>query len=457
MNRIIFHHKTVDSLIKHFAQSAPLEEGAFCLLRKGRGIKGTRFLVKELVLPPSNAWERQADAVLRPSAQWISAAISRAIEARSGLLFIHSHPSPHFPTGLSFSDERAFKSLAEVLAPMLDGPFAAVVVHPTGWQGVFWMDGRLVPFDRIMGIGRTLQFLSPPSPLNHSDLDLRQRDALGVVHDRLSNLSVAVVGCGGIGSPLSEQLVRMGINELILVDYDKLDTPSNIRRVFGSTAADLQASVPPPKIDVVGRHLDQLGFDCQIYRIHGDVRTEETFRMLLDTDIVISCTDSHSSRAVINDLASVYLLPVIDVGSRVGSKEVNLLVGLVAEVRILTPTTPCLWCRRSISGDMIRIENLPKDERERLKREGYVMNSFGDPMPSVVALTVLGSGLATCALLALISEEGEVVPNGYWIDGFFGDSGKTDPEKTLNNCWCRTRIGFGDAVATSFIGRPKKL
>ena len=162
-------------------------------------------------------------------------------------------------------------------------------------------------------------------------------------------------------------------------------------------------------------------------------------------------TDTHGSRAVVNDLASAYLLPVIDVGVRVGAKANGALSGLVAEVRILTPKTPCLWCRRSISADVIRAENLSKEERQRLAREGYVVHGVDDPAPSVVALTVLGSGLATCALLALLSDEGECAPAGYWVDGFFGDSLETEPNVTLPGCRCQTLIGLGDRGSPPFI------
>src|SRR5207245_11546262 len=128
-------------------------------------------------------------------------------------------------------------------------------------------------------------------------------------------------------------------------------------------------------------------------RVAGDVRTEEVFRQLVDTDVVMMATDNHGSRAVVNELASTYLLPVIDMGVRAGSKQGNLLSGLVAEIRILTPTTPCLWCRKSIDAQVIRQENLPEEERQKLKDEGYLVGAGGAPEPSVVALTVLGSGL----------------------------------------------------------------
>lgn len=444
MNRLALLEETAQIISRHLEASAPLEEGVFCLLRQGKGEQGLRLLATEVLLPPPGAWEKQGRGVLRPSAQWISAAISQAINAGAGLLFVHSHPDRYFPAELSAVDWRALESLAGTIALILDGPFAAAVVHPRGWSGVSWSNGAFIPMDSVVSVGRTLRFLSE-IPVNlDSELDLRQRDALGVVHDQLRQLTVAVVGCGGLGSPIAEQLLRMGVGDLLILDHDRLDTPSNVRRVFGSTIGDLRTTVPQPKVDVVGRHLDHLGLAKPVLRIDGDVRTDTAFRSLLDTDVVLIGTDTHGSRAVVNDLASTYLLPVIDVGVRVGSKTAGVLSGLIAEVRILTPTTPCLWCRGSISGDVIRAENLPEDERRQLQREGYLVGSVGEPTPSVVALTVLGAGLATCALLALLSEEGEVAPSGYWVDGFFGDARETEPVQPVAGCRCRRLLGQGD-------------
>jgi hypothetical protein len=242
----------------------------------------------------------------------------------------------------------------------------------------------------------------------------------------------------------------MGVNGLTVIDRERLDTPSNVRRNFGSTLADLKSPVPPTKVDAIGRHLNSLELGVPVARITGDVRTEQVFRTLLDTDIVIVATDNHSSRALVNDLASTYLLPVIDIGVRVGSRDNKFLSGLVAEVRILTPTTPCLWCRQSINGQVIRAENLPEDERKKLGAEGYLVGTAQEPEPSVVALTVLGSGLAACALLTMLSEEGEVAPSGYWLDGFLGDSGETGPKEPVPGCRCRTQLGSGDSSPRPF-------
>lgn len=454
MIRLVVLEEDVAVVNASFAAASPKEQGCFLLLREGRGSEGRRLLSGGVLMPPDNAWEGQTEGHLRPSAQWISAAVSRAVSQKAGLLFIHSHPDPLHPCGLSDLDRGAAGALGATLRPVLEGPFAAVAVHPEGWAGEVWDNGHLLPIDRIFSVGRTLRRLSPaPVSVGADDgaLDCRQLDALGVVHERLLDLHAAVVGIGGLGSPIAEQLVRMGVGTVTLADHDPLDTPSNVRRVFGSTAADLRAAAPPAKVDVVGRHLDQLGLATTIRRIKGDVREEKVFRALLDADVVICGTDTHGSRAVLNELASVYFLPVIDVGVRVGAKTSGTLAALVAELRVLTPTTPCLWCRGVISADVIRAENLPADERARLESEGYLVGGVGGAAPSVVALTVLGSALATCALLALLSEEGGVAPSGLILDGFLGYAMETDPTNPVADCRCRRRLGLGDSAPPPFL------
>ncbi len=450
MIRLIFAEPAFNQLSTHLAHSAPFEEGAFCLVREGSGHSCRRLLVDTVLLPPEGVWEIQHEGLLRPSAQWVSAAVSEAIRHRAGLLFVHSHPDSGYPCAFSPTDLFALDHLGRTLSPILDGPFAAVVVHPAGCVGVLYSQGELIEIDRIWSVGRTVRWLTPLTAPAPTDLDERQRDALGVIHDQLREVDVALVGCGGLGSPMAEQLVRIGTRSALLNDFDRLDTPSNVRRVFGAAMSDLDAAIAPPKVDVVGGHVQQLGLNTRIRRIHADVRTEAAFRHLLDADVVISATDTHGSRAVLNDLASAYLLPVIDVGVRVGSRGDRILSGLVAEVRVLTATTPCLWCRKTLSAEAIRIENLPSVEREQLRREGYVAGADGPPAASVVALTVLGSALATCALIGLFAEDADVAPAGYWVDGLLGDACQTSGAP-VPDCWCRSRNGLGDAAAPPFI------
>ncbi|MCD6726126.1 MAG: ThiF family adenylyltransferase [Solirubrobacteraceae bacterium] len=457
MNRLVLPAATADEIRDLLFAAAPDESGCFCLLRQGQADHSVRLLVGEPLLPPADeAWDSQRPDQLIPSARWLSACISAAIREQCGLLWVHSHPDPRFPTDFSAVDRRTLAVWAQTMPAMIDGPFAAAVVSPNGWVAEMTIDGAMVPIEHVASVGRNLRSLDPPSIRTSrvDPMDARQRDALGEAHDRLRSLTVGLVGGGGLGSPGAEELVRMGVKEVVIIEHDRLDTPSNVRRVFGSRRIHLDEEPPPAKVDVVGDHLDAIGLDAEVTRVDADVRVESAFRKLLDCDVVVCATDTHGSRAVINDLASTYLLPVIDVGVRAGARRNGELNALLAEIRVLTPVTPCLWCRKILDPFVIRAENLPPEERAQLAVEGYLPGGFGEPEPSVVALTVLGAGLAACALLALLSEEGDVAPSAYWIDGFFGDSRELDPKSPVDGCLCRSRLGRGDQAPPSLLPDP---
>lgn len=453
MNHLVIQDEIRNEIEALLATAAPLESGCFCLVREAETANGRRLLVGEVLAPPdTGAWDSQHTDQLVPSAEWMSFCVGAANQNDCGLLWVHSHPNPAFPAEFSQADRRTLDRWANYFPRAIDGAFAAAVVSPHGWFAEVAVAGKMISIPRISGVGRTLSNLAPAIRISALDdaLDARQRDALGVAHDRLRELSVGLVGCGGLGSPIAEQLTRMGVKELVLLEHDVLDTPSNVRRVFGSRMEHLSQEPSPPKVDIVGDHLDVLGLSTQVRRVDGDVRVEANFRKLLDCDVVLCATDTHGSRSVVNDLASAFLLPVIDVGVRASSRA-GELAGLVAEVRVLTPTTPCLWCRGTINPMTIRAENMPAEQRDELVAEGYLPNSTNSPEPSVVALTVLGGALATCALLSLLSAEGEVAPSAYWIDGFMGDSYENELAVPRPDCKCRQQVAMGDKCSPRFV------
>jgi len=105
----------------------------------------------------------------------------------------------------------------------------------------------------------------------------------------------------------------------VLIDPDVIDHESNLRRVVGSSPGDVAGR--RTKVEVVGRHLRSLGLDTTVHEMPYDVRNESVVRKILDCDIVVSTTDTQSSRALLNQVAYQYWIPVIDVGVRVGQEE----------------------------------------------------------------------------------------------------------------------------------------
>jgi len=331
-----------------------------------------------------------------------------AIEERTGLAFIHSHPNAHHPPDLSPIDWETTMTWSRSITPSLDGPFASLVWSPQGLAGVMFLrddPGAPIRLEKFESLGQggveQLHVARRDADSEHGMDDRQVRALTALGNRRLRDLDVAVVGAGGTGSPVAEQLVRMGVASLTLVDPDVLDDSSNLRRVVGSRPADLTSSAQ--KVDVVARHLESLGLGTKVAVLARDVREEDVVRRLLDCDIVINTTDTQSSRAMLNQIAYQYWLPVVDVGVRVGTKVDGAVSGMPVEVRVLLPDNGCLWCRKGVlNSQAIYEETLPADERARFAAEGYVQG-VGEPQASLTPLNYLAGALALLTMIRMYS------------------------------------------------------
>jgi ThiF family protein len=384
------------------------EQGAFCLLRRVAVGSHERYVLSTPIeLPPE--WFSSSLGHFSPSGRAISAAISAAQQMDMGLALIHTHPSTRGPAHLSTLDLNTSRRLAVAMKELVDGPFMSLVLTPTGWAGVVGDGGEpVVPLDRIwivegglaIHVGEALN--RRVEPLD-DDIDDRQALVLGEAAETLRNLCVAVVGAGGVGSPVAETLARIGVRLIRLIDHDFLDTPSNARRVFGTTRRDVVRRPPAAKAQVVAEALNRLELGTEVEPVVGDVRDPEILGLLLEADVVICATDSHSSRASIARTCVEAMIPLIDVGARVGRRQSGALDALLFERRIQLPGGPCLWCWKVIDPERIRYELLPAAERDRLVEEGYVTGIPIGPEPSIAALTVTAAGAACAALVGLVA------------------------------------------------------
>jgi hypothetical protein len=357
--------------------------------------------------------------------------VSRSIREHAGLLFLHSHPDPRYPAGFSSTDWSALRQLAAVMPDLLDGPFAAGVVSPHGWTASLLRSRGWETIERITSSGRCLELLEPSEARQPEAIDDRQVLALGRINDRLQRIRVTVIGVGGLGSPLAETLVRMGV-AITVVDPDRLDTISNLRRIFGAKREDLEKV--PLKAELVVNHCRGLGFETDVQGVALDVRKRDALSHLLESDVMICGTDTHSSRAVLNTVAYAFHLPLIDCGVRPGLLGSGILESLAGEIRIVGPGLACLFCTGSIDPDTIRRENLPEADRERLAREGYGTGTT-QAVPSVAALTVGGAGFMASALVGILGDDGAHRASRYYFDTLNGWAGEKEATRS-DRCIC---------------------
>jgi molybdopterin/thiamine biosynthesis adenylyltransferase len=219
----------------------------------------------------------------------------------------------------------------------------------------------------------------------------RQIRAFGPDGQRLlAQLRVGVVGAGGTGSAVCEQLIRLGVGELLVIDPDVInDDGSNVTRVYGSTMNDIGM----PKVDIVARAATQIGLGTKVSAVQGSINDEATARLLTDCDVVFGCTDDNRGRMTLSRLAFWYLIPVIDMGVKLTSSD-GTLTGIEGRVTILGHETGCLQCRGRINPQALQAEVLQPPERADRVAEGYAIG-LAERDPAVVAFT---TGVASQAI-----------------------------------------------------------
>lgn len=112
----------------------------------------------------------------------------------------------------------------------------------------------------------------------------------------LNDLSVLILGVGGVGGYVAEALARSGVGNLILVDFDTIDE-SNINRQIIA----LDSTIGLKKVDVLENRLKEINSDINIIKVDKFIDSEN-FTSLFDYKIdffVDACDTVTTKKCVI--------------------------------------------------------------------------------------------------------------------------------------------------------------
>lgn len=379
------------------------ESGAVLLVGIAHTADGLRLLGRELRWVPDDACEeRTSESLLIASAGYVEA-LRQAERIAAVPLWVHTHPGIDGDPTPSERDEVVDSDLERTfLTRSGAGLYGSLIFSPGGtwfrFSGSLWSEGRSPKWaiTRAIVVGPRLAVLpSVDAPVENQlpvHFDRQIRAFGGDIQRVLSQLRVGIVGCGGTGSAIAEQLVRLGIQSLLLIDPDAL-SDSNVTRVYGSTPDD----VARPKVDILAAHLARVAPEAHIDALVGSITQEHIARRLPGCDVVYGCTDDNAGRLVLSRFSSHYITPVFDVGVLLSSSA-GQLEGIDARVTILMPGNACLVCRNRIDLARAQAELLDPDERASLQAEGYAPE-LGPVDPAVVPYTSLVASFAVGELL----------------------------------------------------------
>ena len=232
--------------------------------------------------------------------------------------------------------------------------------------------------------------VSPGDVQPRFDRSVRAFGALG--QSTLSRLTVGIVGLGGLGSIVAEQLAHLGVGGFVLLDPDLIEE-TNLNRVVGST----HEAIGMPKVQIAARMIRRICEDAQVHSISGDIMCEPDARPLLGVDFIFGCTDLHGSRTVINQIAYQYLIPTIDLGVRVQARH-SKIMGMAGRVQMLAPGLACLVCSNLLDPEEVRRDFLSPEARQR---DPYISGAV-EPQPAVISLNGSVASLGVTMMLSAI-------------------------------------------------------
>jgi len=167
--------------------------------------------------------------------------------------------------------------------------------------------------------------------------------------EMLETATVAIIGLGGGGSHVAQQLAHVGVGNLILFDPDQVEH-SNLNRLVGATSRDADAHAY--KVEVAGRNIEAVSPGTKVIR--NPVQWQIAATSLRDADVAVSCVDTYAARQDIEVSARRFLIPLIDVGMDVHHVEDSPHIS--GQVIVSSPAGPCFRCMQFLTDENLRQE-----------------------------------------------------------------------------------------------------
>lgn len=153
----------------------------------------------------------------------------------------------------------------------------------------------------------------------------------------LQNATVGIVGLGGGGSHVAQQLAHVGIGSFVLIDPDEIED-TNLNRLVGGRFADIDAKTA--KVVIAERLIRGVLPDAAIRAIRAEWQTAGD--ALMTCDVIIGGLDSVRAKDELDAFCRRYLISYIDMGMDVHGEAGRHLIS--GQIVLSSPGTPCLRC-----------------------------------------------------------------------------------------------------------------
>ena len=113
--------------------------------------------------------------------------------------------------------------------------------------------------------------------------------------NNIKNITVCIIGLGGVGGFAVESLIRSGIENIIIIDYDRVDI-TNINRQIIAT----QTNIEKKKTDITEERIKSINPNCKITKIDEFI-TKDNLDIIFNNkiDYIIDACDTVSTKQLL--------------------------------------------------------------------------------------------------------------------------------------------------------------
>jgi hypothetical protein len=396
------HGKHYDALRKHLFPGDNKEAVAVLLCGRHEDEQKSILLGYQLLLIPHEECDRQLDYIKWKTTRVIPL-FERVEKDNLAIVKIHSHPGGYRKfSELDDIADGSFMSAAFNWSET-DSVHASLIMLPDGeiFGRVFTKDMSTSPINRISIAGDLIQMWDTTCnyvPAEDDAIALRTIQAFGEgTYRRLKKLRIGVVGASGTGSPLIEQLHRLGVGEMVIIDPDAIEL-KNLNRIIYSKRSDLGRA----KVDVLADAIKDADLGTVI-AVHAKslFDSRKALNDLITCDLIFGCVDSVDGRNLLSRLTNFYLIPYFDLGVRLIADGKGSVRTVVGSVHYMQPAKSSLLTRRLYTPDRLAAEGLRRTDPERYKElvnRKYIQGVDVD-RPAVISINFLIASLCVTEFL----------------------------------------------------------
>jgi proteasome lid subunit RPN8/RPN11 len=395
---LVLPQKISDQLRDHLFPGDGLEAAALLLCTQV-GKRRRKLLGREIVAVPYAHCTRRPDSITWPG-EYVEAAIDRAAPRGDIVIAVHSHPGRFY--AFSDIDDKSDLALMSALQQATDQVAGSAIMIPDGpMRARIYENGRAARnIDLIMVVGTDIFSWWNEGATATGPIVPAMAFTSGM-RAWLGRLSVCVIGVSGTGSIVAEQLARLGVGEIILIDFDRLEE-RNLNRILNSTLLDIGSL----KVGMFANAVRRYRLDCEVVPISDPVATAEAILAACEADFLFSCVDTAEGRHIADRLSAYFAMPLFDVGVAIPTRETptgeRRIEEVYGRVDYVFPGGSSLMDRGVYDAALLESEYLARvapDARAQKIKDGY-LRGMAEEVPGVITLNMRAASACVIEFIA---------------------------------------------------------